>query len=103
MIDIATLKEYIKVLEESSLQALELSDGADSIRMEKPFVAREVQIINRLLELVKSGDYDNWIYKHVKLLLPEAAEVFSRELDNFLANREAVKEVDKILQTISAK
>ena len=37
MIDIATLKEYIKVLEESSLQALELSDGADSIRMSFPW------------------------------------------------------------------
>ena len=48
MIDIATLKEYIKVLEESSLQALELSDGADSIRMEKPFAssaAPNVQVI----------------------------------------------------------
>ena len=36
MIDIATLKEYIKVLEESSLQTLELSDGTDSIYLEKP-------------------------------------------------------------------
>ena len=36
MIDIATLKEYIKVLEDSSLQTLELSDGKDSIYLEKP-------------------------------------------------------------------
>ena len=36
MIDIATLKEYIKVLEESSLQVLELSDGTDSLYLEKP-------------------------------------------------------------------
>ncbi len=35
MIDIATLKEYIKVLEESSLQTIELSDGTDSIRLKK--------------------------------------------------------------------
>lgn len=39
MIDIATLKEYIKVLEESSLQTLELSDGKDSIYLEKPSTA----------------------------------------------------------------
>ena len=39
MIDIATLKEYIKVLEESSLQTLELSDGKDSIYLEKPSAA----------------------------------------------------------------
>ncbi len=35
MIDIATLKEYIKVLEGSSLQAMELSDETDTIRLEK--------------------------------------------------------------------
>ena len=39
MIDIATLKEYIKVLEDSSLQTLELSDGKDSIYLEKPSAA----------------------------------------------------------------
>ena len=37
MIDIATLKEYIKVLEDSSLQAMELSDGTDTIHLEKPY------------------------------------------------------------------
>lgn len=36
MIDIATLKEYIKVLEESSLASIELSDENDAIRLEKP-------------------------------------------------------------------
>ena len=39
MIDIATLKEYIKVLEDSSLQTLELSDGTNSIYLEKPSTA----------------------------------------------------------------
>lgn len=37
MIDIETLKEYIKVLEDSSLVAMELSDEKDSIRLEKPY------------------------------------------------------------------
>ncbi len=94
----AFLAEDLEILEKFLIHA-----SIPAIRMEKPFVAREVQIINRLLELVDSRDYVNWIFKHVQLLLPEAAEIFSRELDNFLANREAVKEVDKILQTISAK
>lgn len=35
MIDISTLKEYIKVLEECSLEKLEISDGNDSIVLEK--------------------------------------------------------------------
>ena len=42
MIDIATLKEYIKVLEDSSLQAMELSDGTDTIHLEKPFAGAVV-------------------------------------------------------------
>lgn len=37
MIDISTLKEYIKVLEESSLVKLEISDGENSINLEKPY------------------------------------------------------------------
>lgn len=36
MIDIDTLKEYIKVLEDSSLQTIEISDGTDSLFLEKP-------------------------------------------------------------------
>ena len=36
MIDIETLKEYIKVLEESSLAVLEVADEEDTIHLEKP-------------------------------------------------------------------
>lgn len=35
MIDIATLKEYIKVLEDSSLATIEIADETNSIRLEK--------------------------------------------------------------------
>ncbi|MCH5298771.1 MAG: acetyl-CoA carboxylase biotin carboxyl carrier protein [Ruminococcus sp.] len=35
MIDINTLKEYIKVLEESSLTCIEISDEDDTIRLER--------------------------------------------------------------------
>ncbi len=35
MIDISTLKEYIKVLEDSSLSVVEISDKNDTIRLEK--------------------------------------------------------------------
>ena len=36
MIDIETLKEYIKVLEDSSLAVLEVGDEEDTIHLEKP-------------------------------------------------------------------
>ena len=39
MIDISTLKEYIKVLEECSLEKLEISDGTDTISLEKAHAA----------------------------------------------------------------
>ena len=39
MIDISTLKEYIKVLEECSLEKLEISDGTDIISLEKAHAA----------------------------------------------------------------
>ena len=36
MIEIGKLKEYIKLLEDSSLAVIEISDEEDSIRLEKP-------------------------------------------------------------------
>ncbi|MBQ1507317.1 MAG: acetyl-CoA carboxylase biotin carboxyl carrier protein [Ruminococcus sp.] len=42
MIDIAVLKEYIKVLEESSLSTIEISDDKNKIRLEKPTGAQTV-------------------------------------------------------------
>ena len=39
MIDIETLKEYIKVLEDSSLSCIEISDEEDSIRLEREIYA----------------------------------------------------------------
>ena len=45
MIDIATLKEYIKVLEDSTLQAMELSDETDTIRLEKACEAPAVSTV----------------------------------------------------------
>ena len=53
MIDIDTLKEYIKILEDSSLTCIEISDEEDSIRLEREIystdkctVAQSVQTIN---------------------------------------------------------
>ncbi len=48
MIDIATLKEYIRVFEDSALHAMELSDEKETIRLEKPCEsgASGVQVIN---------------------------------------------------------
>ena len=57
MIDIATLKEYIKVLEDSSLQAMELSDGTDTIHLEKPFAgAPAVQPVAVAAQVIPESD-----------------------------------------------
>jgi acetyl-CoA carboxylase biotin carboxyl carrier protein len=42
MIDIETLKQYIKILEESELAEIEISDEDDSIRLAKPCAADSV-------------------------------------------------------------
>lgn len=46
MIDIETLKEYIKVLEESSLAEIEISDEEDTVRLAKPAVEAPVVSFN---------------------------------------------------------
>ncbi|MEE3427823.1 MAG: acetyl-CoA carboxylase biotin carboxyl carrier protein [Ruminococcus sp.] len=46
MIDIETLKEYIKVLEDCSLAEIEISDEEDSIRLAKPSADSPVAVLS---------------------------------------------------------
>ena len=46
MIDIETLKEYIKVLEDSSLAEIEIGDDENNIRLAKPTVDSPVVAFN---------------------------------------------------------
>lgn len=71
-----------------------------AIRLEKPFVAREVQSINKLLESVASTEFDNLIDTNAELLLPGIYESINMEIENSIANKAAVAEVEKILKTL---
>lgn len=71
-----------------------------AIRLEKPFVAREVQSINRLLEIIDSIEFDNLIDANAKLMLPGIYESIDMAIENNIANKAAVAEVEKILKTL---
>lgn len=71
-----------------------------AIRLEKPFVAREVQAINKLLELLDSIKFDKWVDTNAELLLPGIYESINIEISNSIANKAAVAEVEKILKTL---
>lgn len=71
-----------------------------AIKLEKPFVAREVQSINKLIELVETIEFDNLIDKNAKLLLPSIYESTNIAIENFIANKAAIAEVEKILKTL---
>ena len=71
-----------------------------AICLEKPFVAREVQAITKLLELVQSAQFDEMIDGHSQEFLPGDYDVFNTQIANIAANQAAVAEVEKILKTI---
>jgi len=71
-----------------------------AIRMEKPFIAREVQAINNLLELVNSIQFDTMITDNSKYLLSGIEENINMQIENSIANKAAVAEVEKILKTL---
>ena len=71
-----------------------------AIRLEKPFVAREVQSINKLLEAIDSREFDELINTNHKLLLPDLYESRKIAIDNLIANKSAVSEVEKIMKTL---
>lgn len=72
MIDIATLKEYIKVLEDSTLQAMELSDGTDTIHLEKAYNdVATTQTVNVTPQVVAGADGPTAVVNLPKA--PEAA------------------------------
>lgn len=71
-----------------------------AIRLEKPFVAREVQSINKLLKRVSSTEFDNLVDTNAELLLPGIYESINMAIENSIANKAAVSEVEKILKTL---
>lgn len=71
-----------------------------AIRLEKPFVAREVQSINKLLDRIDTMEFDNLIDSNAKLLLPGIYESIDIAIENSIANKAAVTEVEKILKTL---
>ena len=71
-----------------------------AIRLEKPFVAREVQSINKLLERMEGREFDDLINNNFELLFPEVNESVNREIENSVANKAAVAEVENILKTL---
>ena len=66
-----------------------------AIRLEKPFVAREVQSINRLLKIIDSTDVDHLIDINAKLMLPGIYESFDMAIENSIANKAAVAEIGR--------
>lgn len=74
-----------------------------AIRLEKPFVSREVQSINKLLDAVNSTEFDKLIDDNSDLLLPVIYEKINMEMSNSIANKAAVDQVEKILKTLEVE
>lgn len=71
-----------------------------AIRLEKPFITREVQSINKLLELVDSLEFDKMVDENSRWLVPEVYSSIDEAMENFAANKLAMEEADKILNTL---
>lgn len=93
------IREFFKV----DLEILEkflVHASIPAIRLEKPFVAREVQSINELLEGINSKEFDKMIDENMKLFLPEVFESIDVAVENSIANKAAIKEVEEILKLL---
>ena len=88
-------KKDMKILEKFLIHA-----SIPAICIEKPFVAREVQSINKLLERVENTEFDNFIDSNSRLLLQDVMQAYNMAVANLQANKIAVAEVEKILRTL---
>jgi hypothetical protein len=93
------VKDYFKKDLEILLKFL-IHACIPAIKLEKPFVSREVQSINNLLDLVASTEFDDMIDNNSEIILPEDYSDINVEMENLIANKAAVAEVEKILKTI---
>lgn len=89
-------KEDLEILRKFLIHA-----SIPAIRLEKPFVAREVQSINKLLQAIESSEFDQLIDANAGLLLPGIYESIDVAIENAIANKAAVAEVEKILKTLA--
>ena len=93
------VREFFKV----DLEILEkflIHASIPAIRLEKPFVAREVQSINKLIDKVESEDFEKMINENVGLLFPGISESENMAVENYIANKEVVAEAEKILKIL---
>lgn len=97
--------ENVKEFFEEDLAILEkflVHASIPAIRLEKPFITREVQSINKLVDAVKSVEYDTLIAENAQLFLPDVYERLNISIANFTAHKAAVDEAKKILKTLDA-
>ncbi|MCR5587509.1 MAG: dynamin family protein [Lachnospiraceae bacterium] len=74
-----------------------------AIRIENPFVDREVQSITKLIRIFDTNEFDNMIAANHNLFMSDVIESFNMEMANHIANKAAVEEVEKILKTLDDK
>lgn len=72
-----------------------------AISIEKPFVAKEVKSIDRLMESIESERYAEFITNNFNLLLKEEYEKFDRKQSERLVNKAVVKEIEKVLKDMT--
>lgn len=90
-------KEDLEILQKFLIHA-----SIPAIRLEKPFVAREVQSINNILKSVASVEFDNMINQNSTLLMPMVYKELNTAFENSMANKLAVKEVERIMDTLNS-
>ena len=73
-----------------------------AIKLEKPFVAREIQSINKLIEAVNSPEFGDMISSNNKLLLSDVVADMERDAENAQANKLAVAQAKEILKELDS-
>lgn len=92
-------KEYAIDLE--ILKDFLVSASIPAISIEKPFIAREVKSIDRLIDCVESDSYLDFVTDNLELLRRDIFDEFERKQSEHMVNRAVVREIEQVLESMS--
>ena len=105
--DIGELRSYDDVMADykEDLEILKdflLSASIPAISIEKPFIAKEVKAIDGLIKCIRSDNYSEFITQNFELLCKESVVEFERLQSEKLVNKEVVRQIESVLNTMAA-
>lgn len=83
------------------LQDFLVSASIPAISIEKPFIAKEVKSIEKLLDYARSSDFSDFVTNNFDLLCKDTYDEFNRKQKERVVNQAVIREIESVLREMN--